>query len=143
MGICVTRPGTWWWKRYAERVHRPTEGLAEVVRAAIRTPSRFPHINIRLVNGRAEPYVLDTGLAVWEVAWLARGYNGDSEAIAQHTGADRGLIEEGLRYAAEHGAEIDAQIRLHTERTLEELLELLPGMRVIDFDPGEPNGQHA
>jgi hypothetical protein len=110
---------------------------------AARAPGQFPHIKVRLVEGQPEPYILDTGLAVWEVAWLARSYEGDAEAIARHTAADRDLIEEGLRYAAEHPGEIDAQVALHTERSLEELLELLPGMRVITFDASEPDGQHT
>jgi hypothetical protein len=113
-----------------------------VATAQDRIPN-FPHISIRLVEGRPEPYILDTGLAVWEAAWLARTYDGDAEAIARHTLAERGLIEEGLRYAAEHTSEIDAQISLHTERSLEELLELLPGMRVLTFDTSEPDGQHV
>jgi uncharacterized protein (DUF433 family) len=108
-----------------------------------RTPRRFPHVEVRVVDGEPEPYIPSTGLAVWEVAWLARAYDGDAEAIARHTLVDRELIEEGLRYAAEHTDEIDAQIALHTERSLEELLELLPSMRVLTVDASESDGRHT
>lgn len=103
---------------------------------------RFPHVEFREVEGKLEAYVADSGLAIWEIAWLARSYGGDAQAIAEnHTVVGRDLIEEGLQYAAEHAEEIDAEVARHTERPLEELLELFPGMRIIDFEVDEPDGQ--
>jgi 3',5'-cyclic AMP phosphodiesterase CpdA len=102
----------------------------------------FPHIRFREVEGRSEPYLDDSGLAIWEIAWLSRSYGGDARAIAaNHTVVGPELIEEGLRFATEHAEEIEAEIVRHTERPLEELLELLPGMRVITIDVSEPDGQ--
>lgn len=98
------------------------------------TPQRFPHVRVRMANGQPEAFVLDTGLSIWEVAWLARTYHGDIGAVVRHTLADRELIEEGVRYAAEHVDEIDAEIVRHTEVSLEELQALLPGMRVVTLD---------
>jgi hypothetical protein len=113
-----------------------------VAQARDRT-EEYPHIAFRDAEGERESYVLDTGLAVWEIAWLARVYGDDAEAIAGHTLADRSLVEEGLVYAAAHRAEIDAQIAFHTERPLEELRELLPGMRVIAIDSDAAEPPHA
>jgi hypothetical protein len=96
----------------------------------------FPHISTRMVNDAPEAFVLGTGLSIWEIAWLARSYNGDAEAVARHTMADRALIEEGLRYAAAHPSQVDAEIRQHTEVSLEELRALLPGIRVVEVDIG-------
>jgi hypothetical protein len=76
---------------------------------------------------------------VWEIAWLARTYSSDLDFLSREIFTDRHLIEEGLQYAEEHRALIDAQIALHTERPLEELLELLPGMRVIEIPPQSPS----
>lgn len=106
---------------------------------------RFPHISFRRVDGgRLEAYLVGSGLAVWEITWLSRSYGGDVQAIADnHTVVGPELIEEGLRYAAEHAEEIDVEIERHTERPLEELLELLPGMRVITIDLDERDGQRS
>jgi len=105
---------------------------------------RFPHIEFREVEGNLEAYLSGSGLAIWEIAWLSRSYGGDAQAIADnHTVVGPELIEEGLQYAAEHAEEIDAEVAQHTERPLEELLEMFPGMRVIAFEVDEVDGQHS
>lgn len=40
-------------------------------------------------------------------------------------------------YAAERAVEVDAEIRRHTEASLEELQALLPGIQVISVDIGD------
>lgn len=141
MATRVTVPGTRWWQAYARRMKRPSRDVAEMIGNAARTPSQFPHVAFRIVNGASEAYVPDTGLAIWEIAWLARSYGGDAEAIARHTNADPDLVRAGLGYAASHSAETDAEISLHTETPLEELLAQFPGMRVINIDLGETEEQ--
>lgn len=89
-----------------------------------------PHIEFRDVLGNPEAHVSGSGLSVWEIAWLARAYDRDVYAIAEHTGSSPELVSEGLRYASEHSHEIDAQIARHTERPLEELLDMFPGVRI-------------
>lgn len=134
MAICVRRSETDWWVRHAQRTRRSIPDLESILRPAGRTAQRFPHVRVRMVNGVPEAFVLGTGLAIWEIAWLARSYDGDSKAIAQHTLANRRLIEEGLRYAAERVAEVDGEIVRHTEVPLEELRALLPGLQVVTVD---------
>lgn len=95
-----------------------------------RTPTRFPHVQTRTVDGEPEAYVVGTGLAVWEIVWLARSY-GPAAGIAEQTYADAALVSEGLRYADEHRDEVEAQVRRHTQVTAEELRELLPNITVI------------
>jgi hypothetical protein len=102
--------------------------------------TRFPHVAIRDAEGVEEVYVRDSGLAIWEIAWLGRMYDGNAvEIAANHAAAAPELIEEGLRYAAEHLSEIETEIARHTERPLEELLALLPSMRIISFREDGPN----
>src|SRR5579864_7614190 len=96
--------------------------------------STFPHIALRTVE-RQEAYLPGTGLAVWEVAWVAQGYGGDIEATAQHLDIDCELVEEALAYAAEHDMEIQIQIHNHVSWTDEEVMQLMPRARVITFDP--------
>ncbi|MGI8826663.1 MAG: hypothetical protein ACR2JC_13630 [Chloroflexota bacterium] len=65
-------------------------------------PDTFPHATIRIVNDQPEPYLPGTGLAVWEIAWLSRVYEGDVDALARHLEAspiNHALIEEALEYA--------------------------------------------
>jgi hypothetical protein len=94
----------------------------------------FPHIAVRTVE-REEAYLPGTGLAVWEVAWIAGGYGGDIEATVQHLGIDCELVEEALAYAAEHDMEIQIQIHDHVSWTDEEVMRLMPRATVITFDP--------
>jgi uncharacterized protein (DUF433 family) len=96
----------------------------------------YPHVAIRELNGLTEACIPGTGLAVWELAWIARLHD-DVGATAEHLGQSRELIEEALRYARDHSAETDEEIKFHTERSLEDLLEILPGMRVIDIELSE------
>jgi len=130
-----------WWRRYAERVRRPPEDVAEIMRVAAMTPNPYPHIRLRLVLDRSEAYLPGTGLAVWEIAWIAGFYDRDIDATMAHLGQSREVVEEGLRYADEHAAEIEAEIKDHTADTLEELQEKLPGIRVMPFDIGESDEQ--
>jgi hypothetical protein len=102
--------------------------------SATQQPNPYPHIRFRNVDGSPEAHVLETGLAVWEVAWLARFYGGNAEAIARQTLSAPDLIAEGLRYAAQYAVEVDAEIARHTEVPFEELRALLPGIRVVTVD---------
>lgn len=111
-------------------------------RDAHNTANEFPHIAIRSVEGMPEAYLPGTGLSVWEIAWLGRAYSGAAHAIAEHTGAGPDLVEEGLRYAAEYCQEIDEEIVRHTERPLEDLLEMFPGMRVVSIEPDDSDRRH-
>jgi hypothetical protein len=117
-------------------------GICAMVTAREHT-ERFPHIAFREVEGKCEAYLSGSGLAIWEIAWLSQTYNGDARAIAEnHTVVSSELIEEGLRYAAEHAAEIEAEIAAHTERPLEELLKMFPSMQVITVEVNEVDRQH-
>jgi uncharacterized protein (DUF433 family) len=95
------------------------------------------HIAFRTVE-RQEAYLPGTGLTVWEVAWVARAYDGDIEATVQHLGIDCELVQEALAYADEHHIEIETQIHDHVSWSAEEIQRLLPRARAITIDP-EPS----
>jgi uncharacterized protein (DUF433 family) len=106
----------------------------------------FPHVSSRTVNDKTEPYLPGTGLAVWEVAWLARVYEGDVEAVARHLAAcpiTPAMIAEALKYARSYPTEIDPVLELVEGMTEERLREILPGMTVLTFDPAATDEQHA
>lgn len=95
------------------------------------------HIAFRTTEER-EAYLPGTGLAVWEVAWIAHEYDGDIEETAEHLGIDCALVREALDYAAEHHIEIEMQIHNHVMWTKDEVLRLLPQARVFTFDRTDP-----
>lgn len=95
--------------------------------------STHEHIEFRTVQ-RSEAYLPGTGLSVWEVVWINRGYDGDISATADHLNIASDLIEEALVYAGTHAAEIDSAIAELQSRTVDDLLKILPGMRVIVVD---------
>jgi uncharacterized protein (DUF433 family) len=92
------------------------------------------HIAFR-TEERTEAYLPGTGLAVWEVAWVAEGYNGDVEATAEHLGIDCALVREALAYAAEHREEIGVQIHDHVSWTEEDFRRAFPRARILTFNP--------
>lgn len=103
------------------------------------THDRSPRVKMRLARHGPEAYLPGTGLTVWEIAWVARLYNRDIDATMAHLGQSRDVIEAGLRYADEHAAEIEAEIKDHTADSPEELQEKLPGvgMTMIDVTPSD------
>ncbi|HLJ69549.1 MAG TPA: hypothetical protein VKX16_19510 [Chloroflexota bacterium] len=96
------------------------------------------HIAFRTVEGR-EAYLPGTGLTVWEIAWIAQGYEGDVEATARHLEIECALVQEALVYAADHQIEIETQIHEHVSWTADEIARLLPRARGIKIPP-EPAG---
>jgi hypothetical protein len=117
-----------------------------MMRAGARTPNPYPHIRLRLASGKTEAYLPGTGLAVWEIAWLSRIYEGDVDAVARHLEAcpiNPPLIAEALDYARTHPDEIDPVVDLVENMTEERLREVLPGMKVITFDPNAVDEQPA
>lgn len=105
------------------------------------TEDSLPRVETRQVHDGLEAYLPDTGLAVWEIAWIAGMYDRDIDATMAHLGQSREVIEAGLRYADEHAAEIDAEIKNHTADSLEELREKLPGIPILPIDIGELDQQ--
>jgi uncharacterized protein (DUF433 family) len=94
------------------------------------------HIAFRTVEEK-EAYIPGTGLAVWEIAWIARYRDGDAEAVADDLGIDCALVRAALDYAAEHYVEIELQIHQHVSWTEEEIRRLMPGARAVSFDPDD------
>ena len=99
--------------------------------------SRYPHIVQEPGKGPEQARVLGTGMHAWEIAWVARNYP-DLSAMAECLNIDRSLLEEGMRYAAEHPSEVAAAIEHIDSITLDDLRALLPGIRVATFDPDTP-----
>lgn len=99
----------------------------------------YSHVVAEPGKGPADACVLGTGMQVWEIAWAAR--NDDLDAMAQSLNLDRDLLDEGMRYAAEHPAEVEAAIAENGSWTFERLQEVLPDIRL--FSPVIDNDDHC
>lgn len=98
----------------------------------------FPHISIRTVNDKPEPYLPGTGLAVWEVVWLSRAYQGDMDALMElfpGPPITPELAAEALAYARTYPDEIDRVVVDLETMTPERLRALLPGIQPFPPDP--------
>jgi hypothetical protein len=95
----------------------------------------FPNVELRDVLGDMEAYLPGTGLAVWEVAWIAEGYDGDVEKTADHLDSNCALVRVALDYAAEHTEEIGRQIHDHVRWDEEDFRRAFPRAAVVYFDP--------
>ena len=82
-----------------------------------------------------EAYLPGTGLAVWEIAWVAEAYDGDVEKTAEHLSIDCDLVKEALDYAVEHREEIGVQIHHHVCWEEEDFRRAFPRVTVLAFDP--------
>jgi hypothetical protein len=94
----------------------------------------FPHVSTRGAGKRREAYLLETRLAVWEVAWLERVYGGDAKAVSQHLQIPKQLVMEALAYAQSHPEEIDSAIHAVESSRPEQLTQVLPTLRVMDSE---------
>lgn len=141
MAIRARPSSTRWWLRYAEKVHRSPEDVAEIVSAAARTPNPYPHVRLRFVLEKSEAYLPETGLAVWEVAWLSRTYGGSVNRVAEHLSIDPRLVEEALQYATAHSAEINSVLAIMEESSEERLRGIVPGIRVIELEVESDGGR--
>ena len=106
----------------------------------------FPHVSTRTVNDKPEPYLPGTGLAVWEIVWLWRAYEGDMDALMEHFRGlpiTRELAGEALAYARTYPDAIDPVVTAVETMTLERLRELLPGIQPFPPDPENDAEPHS
>lgn len=97
----------------------------------------FPHITIRRANDKPEPYIPGTGLAVWEVVWLWRVYEGSMDGLMHHFDGlplTRELADEALAYWRAYPDEIDPVVEDVETMTEERLRERFPGIQIITYE---------
>jgi hypothetical protein len=109
---------------------------------APRAPNQYPHVRLRLVLEKSEAYLPETGLAVWEVAWLGHVYGGDVGQVAEHLSIAPWLVEEALQYAKAHSSEVGSALAIMEEGSEERIRGILPGIRVVEVDM-ESDGEQS
>ena len=112
--------------RLARRFGRkPSEMAMILVEEALRT-AEYSHIEFRDSAVGRQAYIIGTGLAVWEVAMVARDDDGDAEAVARHLRWPLVRVKAALRYATDFKSEIDAALADNDSYDFAAVSRLLP-----------------
>ncbi len=124
--------------RLARRLNRtPSETAALLLDEALRM-AEYAHIVFRDSAAGRQPYLAGTGLAVWEVAWLAQAYDGDVAQVAEHLEISPILIQAALNYAADFAAEIAIAIEDNASYDQNRLSRMLPQLEVFEASSPSP-----
>jgi len=123
------------------------ESLARAARYMGRSPSEtatillseallqrdFPFIEFRDSRVGRQAYLKGTRLAIWQIADIARDYDGDIARTAEHLNRPQIQIAAALRYAAAFPEEIDAAIS-DNEWAAANIEQLVPNVEVVKVD---------
>jgi hypothetical protein len=120
-----------------ERLHKatremgmtPEKAAAMLLEEGLRL-REFPSIQFRDTDGGRQPYIAGVRLPLWHIAMVARDFDDDVPAIANHLSISRAEVTEALRYICTFTAEIDAAIA-DIEAAGDQLARTLPPEQVI------------
>ena len=91
----------------------------------------FDGIEFRNTSIGRQPYLKQTGMAVWEFITVARRFGLDAERTAEHLRYPIEIMKAGLNYYEVYNEEID-QALAENEISEERLKRLLPNLRVFE-----------
>jgi len=121
--------------RMARRLGRtPSETGALLIEEGLRR-AEFAFLDFRDSALGRQAYIQGSSLAVWEVIWIARGYQLDVEKTAGHLEMSPLKVRSALNYAKAFPQEIDTALREHEAGDFESLSRMVPQAEV--FPPGE------
>jgi predicted transcriptional regulator len=118
-------------RRLARRLGRtPSETSALLLEESLRE-AEFAAIEFRDSPAGRQAYVTGSGLAVWEVIMVARGYDGDTERTAALLEWPVVKVKAALNYAEAFPEEIAAALA-DNDKGFAELKRLLPDIELIE-----------
>ncbi|MBV9282692.1 MAG: hypothetical protein JOZ41_21655 [Chloroflexi bacterium] len=97
-----------------------------------------PHVVFRNSALGRQAFVSGTGLAVWEMVWLARAYHNEVTAVAGHLEIAPELVEAGLQYAHHFPQEIEAAIEDQATYDRAKIQAMLPHLEIVTV-PDDPD----
>ena len=110
----------------AKRQKRSKSSLVEELAEESAKVRRFPGIAFRGEGPYREPWIVGTGLDVWELCEILEHYDGSVERVADdYDGVDDRACRLALAYRREYPEEI-AEAIAENNRTAEEWLALYP-----------------
>lgn len=123
--------------REARRLGRtPSETAALLLEESLRQ-SEFAFVEFRNSPVGRQAYLKGTRLAVWQVAWLTRTFEGDASRLADLLGVPTAAVTAALAYARAYPAEVQAAIE-DQEHAAAELPALIPNLEVVRVDAPTP-----
>jgi uncharacterized protein (DUF433 family) len=109
----------------ARRTRRSKSDLVEALTEEAILTRRFAGLAFRGEDWNRRPWVIGSGLDVWELIDMLRSYDGDAERLLADNDLERRHVQLALAYYDEHPEEIDEAIA-ENRRPVEELQELYP-----------------
>ena len=109
----------------ARRTNRSKAAVAQSLMDEAERCRRYPGIAFRGADGSRRPWVVGTGLDVWQVIRALQDFNDDVDRMARETDLRLEEIRLATKYYGEFPQEIDAAIGLD-RRTPEELAREYP-----------------
>lgn len=124
--------------RIARRLgKRPSETVSVLVEEALRMAD-YAYIEFRDSIAGRQAYVKSTGLAVWEVAMVARDYGWDEEKVAAHLHWPLARVQGAFIYARDFQAETDAALADNDAYDFATVRRLLPRSEQFYVDDPAP-----
>lgn len=111
----------------ARRLRRSKSSIVEALTEEAMRTRRFPGIAFRGEDARRRPWVIGTGLDVWEICQLVEEFEGVDELVVETQLVPR-QVQLALAYRDRYPDEIEAAIT-ENRRPVEEWLELYPFVR--------------
>ena len=108
----------------------PSDASARLVEEGLRR-SEFAFLDFHDSPAGRQAYIQGSTLAVWEVIFLLRTYNGDVAAVAKHLKWLEAKVRAAVNYAEAFREEIDEATAENDSADFETLKRMLP--QAVDF----------
>ena len=115
----------------------PSETGALLIEEGLRR-AEFAFIDFRDSPAGRQAYLQGSTLAVWEVAWIARGYHNNAEKTAAHFEMSPLKVKAALNYSSAFPEEIGSLIQEHEETDFSSLSRMVPQAEIF---PPLPTGR--
>lgn len=124
-------------RRLARRMNRSVgEASALLLEEALRM-AEFAFIQFRDSPAGRQAYIQGSGLAVWEVVFVARPYGMDAERTAAYLEWPENKVRAALTYAAAYPDEIQMALE-DNDKEFDALARMVPGLQRFTLDETEP-----
>lgn len=121
-------------RRIARRMGRTASEVGALLVEEGLREAEFAYIEFRDSPLGRQAYVKGSGLAVWEVVMVARGYNLDVERTAEHLRWPSFKVQAALNYASMFPEEIEYAITDNDACDYETLSRVLPSLERFTVD---------
>jgi hypothetical protein len=99
--------------------------------------AEFAKVEFRDSSLGRQAYLHGSNLAVWEVITVARNFQMDADKVADYFHRPLDWVKAAFHYYEAYPEEIDPIIEENRDASYEKLKRLLPGLRLVEVDPGE------